>query len=141
MKRMMTVAACLVAVAALSGCAQTGMFVSSNVTNVELSEPNYKVVATGVSGEAKAGYLIGVSFSKGAETGSVSLARISGTGQLYKEAMDQLWANFEKEHGPAEGRRLALANVRYDADSRNLLLYNDVKLAIRADIIEFTERR
>jgi|TARA_B100001964_G_scaffold240174_1_gene309375 hypothetical protein len=37
------------------------------------------------------------------------------------------------------GRSLALANIRYDGDSRNFLLYSDVTLAIRADIIEFTD--
>ena len=125
--------------AVLSGCAQTGMFAAGNLTTVELSEPNFQVVAVGVSGEAKAGYLLGVSFSNGPQTGSLALVRIGGTGQLYKEAMENLWKEFEKEHGSAAGRRLALSNVRYDADNRNLLLYTDVKLAIRADVIEFTD--
>ncbi|MBT3345849.1 MAG: hypothetical protein HN712_16845 [Gemmatimonadetes bacterium] len=138
MKKTLLITVCLAAVG-LSGCAQTGQFVASNVTTVELSEPNYEIVAAGVSGEAKAGYLFGVSFSNGPQSGSVSLARISGTGQLYKEAMEQLWKNFEKEHGPVEGRHLALANIHYDSDSTNLLLYSDITLAIRADVIEFGE--
>ena len=128
-----------VMVAALSGCAQMGMFAAANMTSVELSAPNYEVVAIGVSGEAKASYLLGVTYSNGPQTGSVALARIGGTGKLYKEAMEDLWAAFEEQHGPIEGRRLALTNVRCDADSHNLLLYSDMTLAIRADVIEFTE--
>lgn len=139
MKKIAIVAVSLAAMAWLSGCAQTGMFTAGSMTNVELSEPNYKIVATGVSGEAEASYLIGVTVSKGAETGSLALARIGGTGQLYKEAMEQLWANFDKDNGPVTGRRLALTNIRYDADTRNLLVYSSIKLAIRADVVEFTE--
>ena len=81
----------------------------------------------------------GVTFSTGQETGALALARIGGTGQLYKEAMEKLWQNFEQTNGPVVGRRLALTNVRYDSDSHNLLLYADVTLAIRADVIEFTD--
>lgn len=131
----------VVALAAISlaGCASVGTFAASNVTTVELAEPNYEIVATGVSGQAKAAYLIGVSFSNGPESGSLSLFRIGGTGQLYKEAMEQLWKEFEASHGATEGRSLALANVRYDADSKNFLVYNDIALSIRADVIEFTD--
>ena len=138
-KRVIAVLAAVAAVAALSGCANTGAFVAGNMTNVELSEPNYKVMATGVSGQSKAAYVLGFSFSSGPNSGSLSLFRVSGSGQLYKEAMDNLWAAYEAEHGPVAGRRLALTNVRYDTESTNLLLYNDLTLSIRADVIEFTE--
>ncbi len=134
----LAVGAAVLAVA-FTGCGQAGMFAAANLTQVEMSEPNFKVVATGVSGEAEAAYLIGVSFSNGPRTGSLSLHRLSGTGKLYKEAMEDLWQAFEAEHGEVAGRRLALANVRYDAATRNLLVYNDVSLSIRADVIEFTE--
>ena len=110
-----------------------------NLTQVQLSEPNYKVVATSVSGDAQAAYLIGVAFSNGPQTGSLSLHRLKGTGKLYKEAMENLWKTFAAEHGAVEGRRLALANVRYDAATRNFFIYNDVTLSIRADVIEFVE--
>ena len=123
----------------LSGCAQTGQFAAGNMTQVELSEPNYKVVATSVTGDAEAAYLIGVAFSNGPQSGSLSLHRLSGTGKLYTEAMEDLWENFALEHGAVEGRRLALANVRYDAATRNFLVYNDISLSIRADVIEFSD--
>ena len=138
MNKKAIVAACIV-VAALGGCAQTGMFTAGNMTSVELSAPNYEIVAVGVSGSAKASYLLGVTYSNGPQTGSVALARIGGTGQMYKEAMENLWKDFEEKEGPIEGRRLALTNVRYDADRQNFLLYSDMKLAIRADVIEFNE--
>jgi hypothetical protein len=125
--------------ASLNGCAQTGQFTAGNMTHVELSEPNYKAVATSVSGEAEAAYLIGIAFSDGPKSGSLSLHRLRGTGKLYTGAMDSLWKNFAAEHGEVEGRRLALANVRYDAATRNFLVYNDISLSIRADVIEFSE--
>ncbi len=129
----------VVLAAALTGCAQAGFFAAGNLTLVELSEPNFKVVATSVSGEAEAAYLIGIAFSNGPQTGSVSLYRLTGTGKLYTEAIESLWQAFAAEHGEGAGRRLALANVRYDAATRNFLVYNDVSLTIRADVIEFTE--
>jgi hypothetical protein len=104
--RKATIAVLILGVVALSGCAQTGTFTAGNLTTVELSEPNYEVVATGVSGTAKAGCLIGNSFSIGERSGSISLFRVSGTGHLYKEAMEGLWADFESKHGPVAGRRL-----------------------------------
>ena len=61
----------------LSSCANTGMFLAMNNTAVELSEDNYEIVATNVTGEAEAGYLLGVSFSAGAATNTVALARVS----------------------------------------------------------------
>lgn len=139
LKKVTTIAVGILAMAVLGGCAQTGMFSAGNLTTVELAEPNYRVVAIGVSGEAKAGYLLGVSYSGGAHSGSFALARVTGTGHLYMEAMNNLWQEFEDEHGPVAGRRLALSNVRYDADNLNLLLYTGVRLAIRADVIEFTD--
>ena len=60
-----TCAVMIVAVASFSGCATSGLFPSTHMTQVELSEGNYRIVATNVAGEADASYLIGVSFSKG----------------------------------------------------------------------------
>ncbi len=69
----LAVGAAVLAVA-LTGCGQAGMFAAANLTQVEMSEPNFKVVATGVSGEAEAAYLIGVSFSNGPRTGCIASA-------------------------------------------------------------------
>ena len=65
------------------------------------------MVATSVTGDAEAAYLIGVAFSNGPESRSLSLHRLRGTGKLYTEAMEDLWENFAFKHGAVEGRRLA----------------------------------
>lgn len=122
-----------------TGCSSSGQFSSVNLTNVELSESNYRIVATSVSGEATAGYLLGISFGNGSNQATLALVRVEGEGLLYKEALENLWDNFEQEYGSPEGRQLALVNVRYDTDNLNLLVYTKPKVSIRADIVEFIE--
>ena len=127
----------LISALLLSGCANTGLFFSANNTEVELSSNNYEIVATNVSGESEAGYLLGVSFSAGAATNTVALARVSGSGMLYTEALENLWKDYEEKHGSVIGKKLALVNVRYDSDALNLILYTKAKISIRADVVEF----
>lgn len=124
-----------------TGCATTGSFPSANLTTVELSEANFEVVATDVSGEASAGYLLGISGSFGlsSQTNTLALARVEGDGALYRAALQDLWATFRAEHGEVEGRDLALVNVRFDSDALNLLLYTRPTVSIRADVVEFTD--
>lgn len=121
----------------LASCSNNGMFVGINQTSVELGEANYEVLATNVLGQSRAGFVIGFSFPMGAATNTFAVARVDGTGMLYKEALEDLWKNFEAEHGKVDGRKLALANVRYDSEALNLFVYTEVKIFIRADIIEF----
>jgi len=127
----------LISALLISGCANTGLFFATNNTEVELSSNNYEIVATNVSGEAEAGYLLGISFSAGAATNTVALARVSGSGMLYMEALENLWKNYEEKHGSVIGKKLALVNVRYDSDALNLILYTKAKISIRADVVEF----
>ncbi len=124
---------------AAAGCATGGMFVAGNVTDVQLQKGNYKILARGVSGEASAGYLLGVSMPMGMTTNTFAVARVDGTGMLYKEALDNLWKNFESAHGAAEGKKVALVNVHYDCEALNLLIYTHPKVTVRADVVEFTE--
>ncbi len=126
---------CLVA----AGCATGGMFVAGNLTDVQLQKGNYKILARGVMGEATAGYLLGVSMPMGMTTNTFAVARVDGTGMLYKEAMDNLWKNFESAHGSAEGKKLALINVHYDSEALNLFFYTQPRVIVRADVVEFTE--
>jgi len=122
----------------LSGCAASGVFSSANLTNVELSERNYEIVAANVTGEAEAGYILGFSGAGRGEMHTLALFRVEGEGMLYREAVDDLWAHFEAEHGAVEGRSLALVNVRYDSDALNVLgLYTKPRVSIRADVVEF----
>lgn len=124
-------------IAGFTGCTSSGMFLSANVTDVGLSEANYDIVATNVTGTSRAGYIFGLSAGPGAQVTTLAIARVSGTGMIYQEALENLWENYEKDHGPREDKKIALVNVHYDADILNLLLYTEVKLYIRADIVEF----
>ena len=122
----------------LIGCASAGRFNAMNLTNVELSEGNFHVIATNVYGEASAQYLLGFSLAQGGEMHTVALIPLSGDRLLYKVALENLWRNFEQAHGKVEGRSLALVNVRFDADAINaLFFYTKPKISIRADVIEF----
>ena len=139
MKTSMMPLALLLLVLLLTGCASSGVFSSTNITNVELSESSYRIVATDVAGEATAGYLLGFSAARGSEMQTIALLRIEGDGALYQEALADLWRTFENAHGPVEGRSLALINVRYDAEAANYLgLYTQPTISVRADVIEFT---
>jgi hypothetical protein len=129
--------ALLVSLIILSSCANNGMFVGLNQTSVELGEANYEIVASNVLGQSQAGYVLGFSAPLGAATNTFAVARVNGTGMLYKEALEDLWKNFEAEHGKIDGRKLALANLRYDSEALNLVVYTEVKVFIRADVIEF----
>lgn len=55
----------------------------------------------------------------------------------YAEVLEGLWENYESAHGPVTNQKLALANVRYDTDILNLVLYSRVRVMVRADVIEF----
>ena len=129
----------LIAVIIISGCANSGMFLAMNQTTVELSDANYEIVVKGLTGDAMAGYIFGVSYSLGSATETFALARIEGTGMLYKEALERLWKNYEDKFGSIEGKKVALINVHYDTDILNLLVYTQVKIYVRADVIEFKE--
>ena len=122
-----------------SGCTTSGAFLSLNNTQVNLEEANYRIAATNLTGESESAYVLGLSYGSGLTTNTIALARVEGTGMLYKEALEQLWENYEEQHGSIEGKRLALANVRYDTDVLNLILYTKVTLGVRADIIEFVD--
>jgi len=121
----------------ISGCTNAGAFISSNQTIVNLNDGNYTVSATNVTGTSRAGYILGASFPGGVVTHTVALARISGTAQLYADAIEDLWNNYEEEYGDAADRSLALANIQFDSDIVNLILYSQVQVTIRADVVEF----
>ncbi len=137
-KIILTCAAIVLAII-VSGCSTGGMFTAANLTDVQLQKGNYKIIARGLSGQSSAGYILGVTAPTGMTTNTLALIRVEGTGMLYKEALDDLWKNYEAAHGPAEGKKLALINVHYDSDALNLFVYTGAKLLIRADVVEFTD--
>lgn len=121
----------------LSGCSNSGAFLAGNQTIVNLNDGNYVIQATNMSGESSAGYLLGISYSNGLVANSFAIARINGTGMLYAEAIEDLWASFETDYGTVRGEKAALINVRYDTDMLNLVFYTKVKVTVRADVILF----
>ena len=121
----------------MSSCASSGLTASSHVTNVQLTNANFKVVAINVTGEASSEAIIGVSYGVGLATTQLSLIPLTDERMLYKNAIRNLWADFETKNGPTGNRKLALVNVRYDSEALNLFLYTKVTTAIVADIVEF----
>lgn len=121
----------------VSGCTSTGAFLSANQTIVNLEEGNYAIAATNVTGESESGYILGLSYSTGLTAATLAIARVEGTGMLYAEALENLWMNYESAGGEVTNQKLALANVRYDTDIINLIVYTKVKVIVRADIVEF----
>lgn len=121
----------------LTGCSNSGAFLAVNQTVVNLEEGNYVVQATNLTGESSSGYILGLSYSSGPVANSLAIARVSGSGMLYAEAIEDLWNSYEEEYGTVQGKKVALTNVRYDADILNLVLYTQVKVSVRADVIMF----
>ena len=124
----------------LSGCTTGGAFLAQNLTNVELAGDNFNIVAKDVVGSAYADYLLGFGTSAGASSNTLALVRVGGTATLYNDAVISLWRNFEENYGNAEGRNLVLANVRYDADVLNLIVFTKTTLYIHADVVEFNQQ-
>lgn len=121
----------------LGGCSSTGLVASGHITNVQLTNPNFVIVATNVSGEASSKAILGVSFGLGMTTTQLAFIPLSNDRMLYKRAMKQLWSNFESGNGTTSNRRLALVNVRYNSESLNLILYTKVTTVVVADVVEF----
>ncbi|TVR31245.1 MAG: hypothetical protein EA390_06715 [Balneolaceae bacterium] len=121
----------------LSGCSNTGAFLSANQTIVNLNEGNYSIAVTNVTGESESAYIFGLSYSTGLAASTFAIARVEGTGMLYSEALENLWANFEATNGTVRNQKLALVNVRYDTDILNLFVYTKVRVTVRADVVEF----
>ncbi|MCB9249891.1 MAG: hypothetical protein H6613_15725 [Ignavibacteriales bacterium] len=122
----------------LSGCGTGGAF-QSNLTSVELSQPNFNIIARDMSGMAMQGYILGISISQGSEVSTFGLAKVAGVEKLYDTAIKDLWKNYEETHGEIEGKKLVLVNIRHDTELLNTILYTQVKYFITADVVEFVE--
>ncbi len=128
----------LVAMAFLhTGCGNTGMFVASNSTEVQLKEGNYTIVAKNITGTSETSYLFGASYSWGIATNSIGIIPLDRNKMIYKEARESLWDNFEKQGETIEGRTLALINIQYDSNTTNFMVYTKASVSITADVIEF----
>ena len=139
MKHFMRLFGLCVVLTMLVGCASSGRFNSTNLTNVELSESNFRVVAINVYGEASTDYLFGFSAAQGGEMLTIAFIPLGGDRLLYKVALENLWRNFEQIHGNIEGRSLALINVRFDSDALNAIVFTIPRISVRSDFIEFVK--
>ena len=97
----------------ITGCSNSGAFLALNQTVVNLEEGNYEVHATNVQGQATTGYILGLTYSSGPVANSLAIARVSGSGAIYTEALEDLWASYEAEHGSVEGHGRAHARDRH----------------------------
>lgn len=138
MKKQLLFAALVLSVAiTCTSCLSSGVLVSTNATQVQLSQPNYKIIAANVTGQAAAGYLFGASFGVGMYTQTFALIPLQKDRALYRKSVEELWKNFEAKYGKVEGRSLALTNIRYDTQALNLFFYTKPRLTVIADVIEF----
>ena len=95
----------------LTGCASSGLTASSHVTNVQMTNANFKMVATNVSEEATARAILGVSYGLGIATTQLSIIPLDDGGTLYQSAMKNLWANFETIKGAVANRVIESVTV------------------------------
>lgn len=123
----------------ISGCGTMGSFKANHVTVVELSQPNFNIVARGVQGSAMQGYLFGVSAPQISDIFTFGLIRVSGVEKPFDAAIKDLWNNYQEKYGDTEGKKLALINVRQDTETLNTLVYTEAKYFISADVVEFVE--
>ena len=137
MKNAILILPALVLALLLNGCVSSGLTASSHITNVQITEPNFRVIATNVTGEASSKGIIGMSYGVGIAGTQLALIPLTEERMLYRIAIRNLWTDFESKNGPIANRRLALVNVRYDSESLNLILYTKITTAIVADVVEF----
>lgn len=137
MKKLISILSFIAIVSILGGCASSGLTASTHRTNVGLSNNNYLIVATNVSGEASSEGILGASFGVGLGGSQFSLIPLTSNRTLYKNAMQNLWANFEAKNTSAVNRTLALVNLRYDAETLNTFFYTKIKIVVVADVVEF----
>lgn len=120
-------------------CVSSGVSRPTTLTNVDLKENNYRIVATGISGEASSGTVLGLAAPMGIMTSAIGVARVSGERDLQKAALADFCKNAEAQVGPVKGDNFALVNVINDGTAANWFgLYATQTVVIRADIVEFT---
>ena len=121
----------------MQGCASTGLTAASQLTNVQLGSPNFRIVATNVSGEASVRGVLGFSFGFGMAASQVVLIPLENDRTLYRNAMTNLWENFEAANAAPINRKLALVNVRYDSEALNTFVFTKISAVVVADVVEF----
>ena len=119
MSRYMIVLLCLVVLGMSVGCVSYGALATQNVTNVELSEKNYEVVKLNATGTD-----FGFTF-----LGFIPINPCSLT-----KAMEALNNDAQIRIGDSR----ALVNVVKERRYLYLILFSLPRVAVRADVVEFT---
>jgi hypothetical protein len=120
-RKILSIAACSVLMAILTGCRTEGEFRQSTGTSVSLAGNNYKLVKEGVRGTSSGFRLLGI-------IPIVSPTHANAKASLYKSVGQ-----------PLTGRSVALANETEDRSSLYLILFSIPKITITADLVEFTD--
>ena len=139
MKKTILALVVITLVISITGCGTMGSFRANNVTNVELSQANFNIVARDLQGSAKEGYLFGVSAPQGSDINTFGLIKISGDEKPYATAVKNLWKSYQEKYGDIKGKNLVLINIRQDNEMLNTLIYTEIKYFITADVAEFIE--
>jgi predicted Zn-dependent protease with MMP-like domain len=121
----------------LLSCVSTGLTSSTHRTDVGLANNNYRIVATNVSGEASTESILGASYGVGLGASQFAFIPLTPNRAIYKNAMQNLWANYEAKKGSVVDHPLALVNLRYDTETLNTIFYTKLKVVIVADVVEF----
>ena len=126
----------LLCTASLFGCSNSGSIQQQSVMFIE---PNHRYIERNIRAEVSQGYVLGVSGADGVNGSiwSFALARVSGTATPHEDALQSIWAQFEEKHGAVGDRNYSLANIRFDSESLNLLLFTSTRLYVYADVVEF----
>jgi len=106
----------------LTGCSAVGKFPHSSVTNVLLQENNYCMVKPNAIGTSTGFSLFGL---------------LPMSAPRYTNAMTDLYDSAFLSND----RAYALANVVQEYSNAYLLLFSVPKLTVRADIIEFVDKK
>ena len=101
------------------------------------AKSGFGIVATSISGEASSKGILGISLGMGMGGGQFSLIPLTEDRTLYKNAMQNLWTNFEAKNGSPVDHTYALINLRFDAETLNTLLYTKIRIVVIADVVEF----
>lgn len=139
MKKIIVSLAVITLLMSITGCGTMGSFRANNITNVELSQANFNIVARDLQGTAREGYLFGVSAPQGSDINTFGLIKISGDEKPYATAVKNLWKNYQEKYGDIKGKNLVLVNIRQDTEMLNTFIYTEVKYFITADVVEFNE--
>jgi hypothetical protein len=120
-RKILSIAACSVLMAMLTGCSTEGEFRESSGTSVHLAGNNYKLIKEGVRGTSSGFRLLGF---------------IRIVDPTHADAKASL---YESVGQPLTGRSVAMANETEDRSSLYLILFSIPKITITADLVEFTD--